>query len=412
MANTILTPVIYTQETLAVLENMFVFTKNVSRKYDDKFAISGGKIGDTINIRRPARYTVSSGAALSTQDHTETSLPLVINSQKHIDTTFTTSDLTLKLDDFSDRIIKPSVAQLAAQVDQDGLLTAKNAVGNLVGTAGTSPASSTVYLSAGQKLDEMAAPRDGDRFAVINAAANATSIAAFTGYFNAQSSVASQYKDGVFVDATNTLGFKIAVSQNVQQHTTGPLGGSPAVNGAGQGLTAGWASTTSLVTNAWTAAAAQRLAAGDVITIANVFAVNPQTRQTTGALAQFVVTANASSDASGNLTAVVSPAIISAGPFQNVSVAPGAGALITVVGSAGLVYPRNMAYHKSAFALGCIDLEDVSQFGAWGARKTYKGLSLRVAKQYAISTDTVPCRTDILYGWCAPYPELACQITG
>lgn len=412
MANAFQNPNTFTSATLRELENALVFSKHVSRKYDDKFANEGGKIGDTLNIRRPARFTVTSGASFSAQDYTETSIPLVINAQKHIDTSFTTADMTLKVEDFVARVIRPKMIQLAAQIDYDGLTQAKNSVGTLVGTAGTSPNNASFLFDCGKALDRFSTPRDGERYLAIDETSNASLVGAMTGFFNDPRLISSQFKDAVFVDGTNTVGLKIGMSQNVNRHTTGPLGGTPLVNGAAQGLTSGWANTTSLVTDGWTAAAANRLKAGDIFTIANVFAVNPVTRQNTGVLMQFCVTADASSDAGGNLTAVITPAIISAGAFQNVNAAPADNAALTVVGTANTAYVRNIAWHKDAFTLGCIDIEDVSRFGTWGARKSYNGMSLRVARQYAMSTDTVGTRVDVLYGWATPYPEKAVQLIG
>ena len=410
MANGFQNPVTYTSECLMSLVNELTFSKQVERKYDDKFADKGAQIGDTLNIRRPARYTVSSGAALSAQDYTETSIPLVINNQKHIDTTFTTADLTLKVEDFSERVIKPKMLQLANQVDQDGLSTAVGLIGNLTGTAGTSPNNISFLTAAGKQLDDFSAPRDGNRFLLLDTASNASMIGALSGFFNDRRVISSQFKDATFVDGTNTVGFKIGMSQNIYRQTTGPRGGTPAVNGASQGIIVGWTNSGTLITNGWTAAAAQRVALGDIFTIANVYSVNPVTRQSTGALMQFVCLGAQSSDGSGNLTLNISPPMISAGPHQNISVAPANGALLTFVGTASTAYARNLAWHKSAFTLGVVDLEDVSNLGAWGARRQWKGFSLRVARQYAIATDTAPARVDIMYGWASPYPELASQM--
>lgn len=412
MPNGFQNPNVYTSACLRELDNAMVFSKHVVRKYDDKFANKGAQIGDTLNIRRPARFSVTTGASFSAQDYTETSIPLVINNQKHIDTTFTSVELTLKVEDFVDRVIKPKMIQLASQIDFDGLTQAKNSVGSLAGTPGTSPNNVSFLFDCGRVLDRFSTPRDGKRYLVLDETSNASLVGSMTGFFNDPRMISDQYKDGVFVDGTNTVGLKIGMSQNVNRHTTGPLGGTPLVNGASQGLTSGWANTTNLVTDGWTAAAAQRLAAGDIFTIANVFAVNPVTRQNTGQLMQFCVTANASSDGSGNLTAVITPAIISAGPFQNVNAAPADNAAITVVGTASTAYVRNIAWHKDAFTLGMVDLEDVSAYGAWGARKSHNGLSMRVVRQYAISTDTAPARVDVLYGWATPYPEQAMQLIG
>ncbi len=409
MANAYQNPTMYTDECLRVLENNIILGAKVSRKHQMEFGKDEMKIGDTINIRRPAKFTTRSGATFSAQDYTETSVPLVINSQKGVDTSFTSADMTLKLQDFSDRVIKPAVIQIAQQIDIDGYVNAKNTVGNLTGTAGTSPNNVSFLFDMGKKLDDFSTPRDGSRYYALDQASNAAQVAALTGFFNQQKLVGQQYEDGVFVDATNTVGLKIAMSQNIARHTVGPLGGTPLVNGAAQGLTSGWANTGTLVTDGWTAAAAQRLAAGDVITIAGVNSVNPVTKQSTGALMQFVVTAAASSDGAGNLTTTVSPALISAGPFQNISNAPADNSAITVNGTASTSYARNLAWHKDAFELAVVKMVDLGQFGGWGAVRSQNGFSLRVFRQAAISSDTVGNRIDALYGWCTPYPENATQ---
>lgn len=409
MANAFQNPVMYTDEALRVLMNNIVLGKEVSRANQGEFAKEAMKIGDTINIRRPARFTVSTGAAFSGQDYTETSIPLVVNTQKHIDTQFTSQELTLKVQDFSDRVLKPKMIQLAQQIDIDGYVNAKNTVGNLTGTAGTSPNTVTFLFDIGKKLDDFSTPRDAQRFYAADQGTTASQVGALTGFFNDQKLVSDQYKQGVFVDGTNTIGLKIAMSQNVARHTVGPLGGTPLVNGASQSLTSGWANTGSIITDGWTAAAAQRVAAGDIFTIASVNSVNPVTKQSTGALMQFVVLSNGNSDASGNLTLSISPAIITAGPFQNVSAVPADNAALTFNGTASTSYARNVAWHKDAFALAVVPMVDLAFAGGWGAVRSRDGFSLRVFRQAAISSDTVGTRVDSLYGWATPYPEQATQ---
>lgn len=409
MSNAFQNPVVYTDEALRILMNNIVMGKQVSRAQEKDFGKDSMKIGDTINIRRPARFAVSTGAAFSAQDYTETSIPLVVNTQKHIDTAFTSSDMTLKLQDFSDRVLKPKMIQLAQQVDIDGYVNAKNTVGNLTGTAGTSPNAVSFVFDMGKKLDDFSTPRDGERYYAADQGSTASQVAALTGFFNDQRLVSEQYKQGVFVDGTNTIGLKIAMSQNVARHTVGPLGGTPLVNGASQGLTAGWSNTGTLITDGWTAAAAQRVAAGDVFTIASVNSVNPVTKQSTGQLMQFVCIGAQSSDASGNLTLNISPAIITAGPFQNVTAAPADNAALTFNGTASTSYARNIAWHKDAFALAVVPMVDLAFAGGWGAVRSRDGFSLRVFRQAAISSDTVGNRVDALYGWATPYPEQATQ---
>lgn len=410
MPNVFQNPVTYTMETLRVLSNNLVFSKHVTRKYEDKFAQVGGKIGDTFNLRRPAKFTVRTGAPLGTQDYTETSVPLVINNQKGVDVTWTSADETLKVEEFTNRIIKPAMNQLANQIDYDGLTTATISVGNSSGAAGTVPATAASILDVGKILDNNAAPRDGERYLVISPTTNAALIGGLSGFFNDQRLVGEQYKEGRFVDMTNTLGFKIGMDQNVNRHLNGARGGAPIVSGT-QSLTTGWANTTSLLTSGWTAGVAVRAKAGDQFTIANVNSVNPVTKQSTGSLQWFTVTADASSDGAGVATLIISPAIISAGPFQNVDAAALASAPLTFLGTLSVTYTKNIGFHRDAFTLACVDLVDVAKYGAWGARKEHEGISVRVARQYLIASDTVPTRTDVLYGWATPYPELAVQLT-
>ena len=412
MANGFQNPSIFTDDSLRVLFNTIVLGKKVSRKHQKEFGQPMNKIGDTLNIRRPAQFTVTSGAAYSPQDYTETSIPLVINQQKHIDTTFTSADLTLRVQDFSDRVIKPKMTRLAQQIDIDGYLNAKNTVGNLTGTFGTAPNAFSFLTDIGKKLDDFSVPRDGERCYVLDQASNAAQIGALTGFFNAQSNIAQQYKDGIFIDATSTVGLQIAMSQNLIRHTVGPLGGTPVVNGASQGLTAGWANTGSLITSGWTAAAALRVRAGDIATAVGCNSVNPVTKQSTGQLMQLNIIADGTSDAAGNLTLSISPAIITSGPFQNVTASPTNAGAIVINGTASTSYVRNLAWHPDAFELAVVRMQNLAEFGGWGAFGSQDGFSLRTFRQAAISTDTVGTRVDALYGWATPYPEQATQQVG
>lgn len=403
MSNTNLTSSVITNESLAVLENNLTFSKGVIRDYDDKFGVAGAKIGTTLNIRKPARYVGRTGAAIGVEDHTETQVALTLDTQFGVDVSFTSQELTLSIDAFSDRIVKPAMATIANKIDRDGLTMGYQSAYNAVGTPGATPATAAVFLAAGAKLDFEAAPRDGQRSLAIDPLANASMVDVLKGLFQSSEKISDQYEQGNMGQA---FGFKWSMDQNVVAHTVGPLGGTPLVNGASQ-------TGSSLITDGWTAAAASRLKKGDVFTIANVYAVNPQSRQSTGQLRQFVVTADVSSDGSGNLTAAISPAIVTSGAFQNVNAGPADNAAITVLGAASTVTPANLAFHKDAFVLGCADLllpKGVDMASRSASKKV--GLSVRMVRQYAINTDAFPCRFDVLYGWKALYPELACRIQG
>jgi hypothetical protein len=402
MSNALLTISMITKEGLRILENNLTFAKGVNREYDDQFGISGAKIGDTLNIRKPARYVGRSGATLSVEDHTETSVALQLATQFGVDVQFTSKEMALSLDEFSDRILKPAMATIANKIDRDGLALYKD-VYNAVGTPGTTPSTLRAFLDAGAKLDYEGCPRDGMRSVVIDPVGQASMVDSLKGLFQSAEQIKDQYEQG---NMGLAAGFKWSMDQNINAHTVGPLGGTPLVNGASQ-------SGSTLVTDGWTAAAAARLKKGDVFTIANVYAVNPQTRASTGQLRQFVVTADVSSDGSGNVSIAISPAITASGAFQTVDSAPADNAALTILGAAGVVSPAALAYHRDAFCLGMADLPlpgGVDKAARISDKKL--GISLRMVRAYDINNDRFPCRMEVLYGWKSIYPELACRIQG
>lgn len=400
-ANTLLTISLITREALRVLENNLTFTKLINRQYDDRFGVEGAKIGTTLNVRKPPRYIGRVGQAINIENATESSVPVVLNTQRGVDIQFSSQDLALSIDDFSDRFVKPAIAAIANAIDADGLAQ-YTAVYQAVGTPGVVPNALLTYLNSGVKLNNSAAPMDGERYMVIGAQMQATIIDALKGLFQAAAAIAEQYRKGVMGE---TIGFEWYMDQNVATFTVGPQGGAPQVNGAGQQGSA-------LITSGWTAAAAARLVVGDIFTIANVNAVNPQSRQSVGALAQFVVTANAASDGAGAATLQISPPIIGPGSaFQTVDALPANGALLTVVGAAATQSPQGMAFHRDWITLACADLPlpgGVDMASRMADRQL--GMSVRLVRAYNISTDQFPCRLDILYGWAALRPELACRV--
>jgi hypothetical protein len=391
-----------TNEALAVLVNELSFTRGVNRQYDDSFAVKGAKIGDTLNVRKPPRYIGRTGQAVNIEDSVETSVPVVLTTQAGVDMQFSSADYSLRIDDFSNRFIKPAMANVANRIDVDGLTLAANATYNAVGTIGTAPTQKTV-LQAGALLDMNATPKgSGLRSLVIDPNTQVEVVNTLSTLFNDQKKIGDQYGTGNM--GANVLGFNFSMDQNVPIHTTGPLGGTPAVNGAAQ-------TGSTLVTDGWTAAAALRLNKGDVFTIAGVYTVNPQSRALTKNLQQFTVTANVSSDGTGAASIPISPSITPTGQFQNVSASPADNALITVLGTTGQQYTTNIAHHRDAFTLACADLP-LPKGVHDAARKSdpQTGLSVRMVSQYNVSTDQFITRLDILYGWAALYPEWSTKL--
>jgi hypothetical protein len=413
MANTLLTISKITNEALMVLENELTFTSEVNREYDDQFAVAGAKIGATVNVRKPARFIGTTGPALSVEDFNETSIPVTLTTQFHVDTQFSTADLALSLDMFSDRVIKPGVAAIANKIDRDGLVLAKNNVANIVGTAGVPPTSLLTYLTGQAYLDSEGAPRDGRRACIVEPFTSATIVDSLKGLFMPSAKISEQYEKGMM--GTDSAGMRWKMDQNVVSQTFGSYATATLSTNTATftgSLTSGWASSSTITIAA--ASAAAPIQQGDVITIANVYAVNPQNRQPYGTnrLRNFVVTSAVTISSGGSASVTVSPAIITAGQFQNVFVsATSSSAVVTPFNNTGTVSPQNIILHRNAETLACADLE-LPQGVVFAGRASDKelGLSIRVVRQYTINNDSVPCRLDVLYGWAMLYPELACRV--
>jgi hypothetical protein len=408
MANTLLTIGQITREGAMVLENNIKMVGYMNKEYSDQFGRDGAKIGSVLNVRKPPRFLGRTGQALSLEDITESSVPLTLTTQFGVDMTVTTADLALNIDDFSKRFVQPAIKAIANRVDFDSTLLYQT-VNNVIGTPGTIPNAAFTYLQVGQRLNEEACPVDGRKM-VITPGMQAVIVDTLKGLFQDGTAIAKQYREGAIGKG---LGFDpIAMDQNIRTHIVGALGGTPTVNGAGQ-------TGNSLITQAWSNSITGVLKRGDVFTIGSgatgVFAVNPQSRQSTGALRQFVVTADQNSSGAGAVTIPISPSIIVSGPFQNVTgqtaaiTGPASGATINVLGAANTNTPQAMAFVEDAFMMATADLP-LPNGVAMKDRQNYKGLSIRMIQNYDINTDREPLRTDILYGFAALYPELACRL--
>ncbi len=400
MANSLLTIDMITRKSLEILENNLVLCRNVNRQYDDSYAVSGAKIGSALRIRLPDRALVTDGAALGVEDDQEQSTTLTVSSQKHVAVNYTTAELSLSLDDFAERVLKPRISQLAATVDADVANAYKNIYAS-VGTPGTTPATSLVLLEAQQKLNENASPMD-PRYATVNPAANAGLVEGMKGFFNPTNTISRQFKSGMMGEGV--LGYnEINMSQSIKQHTTGTWGTT--ITSTGTVSTEGQATLPISFTGS-----SKTWKQGDVFTVADVYAVNPQTRESTGSLQQFVVTADVTASTTGTLA--ISPAIYTAShALATVDTFPQATAVVTMLGSATTQYPQNLVYHKDAITLATADLI-MPQGVDMASRQVHNGISLRIVRDYDINNDRMPCRIDVLYGYKVIRPELASRMWG
>ena len=402
MANSLLTIDMITRKSLEILENNLVITRNVNRQYDDSFAVEGAKIGSTLRIRLPDRALVTDGAALQAQDDNEQYTTLTVASQKHVGINFTSAELTMQLDDFAERVLKPRISQLASTVDAD-VANAFKQIGNSVGTPGTTPATALVMLQAQQKLNENAATMS-PRYATVNPAANAALVNGLSGFFNPQDVISRQFKNGMMGE--QVLGYEeVNMSQSIKAFT---VGSRTATGGTTSAAVTSEGATTIAITGAGNNATVK---AGDVFTVADCYAVNPQTRESTGSLFQFVALADVTLNGSGAGNITVAPIYSSGNALATVDSLPGNSKAIVFVGAASGTYAQNLVYHKDAIAFATADLL-LPQGVDMASRAVHNGISLRVVRQYDINNDRMPCRVDVLYGYNTIRPQMACRIWG
>jgi hypothetical protein len=395
MANTILTPQMITREALRVLHQKLNFVGNINRQYDDSFAKTGAKIGDTLKLRLPIQYTVRSGKTLATQDTVENQVPLTVGTQKGVDVNFSSAELTLSLDDFSQRILEPAMSVLAANIEADAmsmLLDVYNAVNN-VGNAITLKQ----ILNGRKMLNDNLAPMDNNRTALLNTQDNVDLVDALKGLFQDSSEVSRQYREGKM---GRSAGFDFYENTLIPTQQTGTAATTTGytVNGA---VTANGSSSVVVASGTTT------FKKGDIITFAGCNRVHPETKADTGTAQQFVVTADY---AGGAGTMQIAPAIYTSGGMQNVTSGgiPN-GAAISKVGAANTVYKPSLVFHQDAFAFATADL--VLPKGVdFAAREVFDGISIRIVRAYDINNDNLPCRIDVLYGYKTIRPQLACRI--
>lgn len=395
MANSILTPTAVTREALRILHQKLNFIGNVKREYDDSFAKTGAKIGDSLKIRLPNQYTVRTGATLSTQDTSEISTTLQVATQKGVDLNFTSVDLTLSLDDFSKRILEPAMAVLAANIEADALSMALDVYNNVnnIGSA----ISFNKLMTARKVLNDSLAPIDNNRNVLLNTQDNVDLIDALKGLFQDSTAISKQYREG---SMGRTGGFDFYENTLLAAQTTGSAAAST-------GYTVNGAVTTNGSTSVVLATGSTTFKKGDVVTFVGCNRVHPETKADTGVLQQFVVTADY---AGGAGTMSISPAIYTSGGRQNVVAAGIAnGVAVAKVGAANGVYKPSLAFHSDAFAFATADLV-MPQGVDFAAREVMDGISMRVVRQYDINNDKFPTRLDVLYGYKTIRPELACRI--
>lgn len=395
--NSLLSPTIITREALRILHANLNFISNIDKQYDDKFANAeaspSGKIGPSLTIRRPNRYTVRTGNVLQVQDTVEDSTVLTVSTQKGVDTVFSTKDLTLTIDEFSKRYLEPAISVLATNIESDALSMVKD-----VYNAVDDNANALTYkdIALGRKTLNLYLTPPTERCGILNPSHVVSFLDAIKGFFNPQESVAKPYLTGKIGRVNSIDTYENTVLNKFQTGTAAAttLYVISGANQTGASVTVGTGTTTFLK--------------GDIVTLAGCNAVDPETKADRGFLQQFVITADSGASAT---SLAISPSIVITGPTQNVTASPtDTGNVLKVGGGASALYAQSVLFHPEAFAFVSADLIDVSKFGAWGARQVMDGISMRIARQYDIVNDAIPCRIDVLYGYKTIRAQLACRV--
>jgi hypothetical protein len=395
-SNTFITPTVIAREVILALRNNLVMGKLVNRQYEKEYKA----VGQSVLVRKPVKFRVTKAAARTNSDITESTETFTVATQAHVSWEVTSAERTMEVPEYISRYLEPAGAAIANQIDTD-LLGLYDDVYNEVGTPGNTPSTFAELAAAARRLDDEACPQQ-DRYAVFNPDGNWSMADALKGTFDP--TLANQtIRQGRLGRIAN---MEVFMSQNIKSHTVGThsTGSTPLVNGASQ-------SGASLVTNGWANSTAV-LKAGDVFTIANVYAVNPESGVSTAVLRQFVALSDVTSDGSGNGTISISPSITATGAYQTVSAAPANDAAITVVGTEATVYPKNLVFNKNAFGLVVIPMSMPKSAYGTVVRDSRTGLSIRVVVDFDIDNDKEIIRLDSYYGIKTLDAALACRITG
>lgn len=399
MSNSLLTISMITKEAVSLFKNSNAFIGRIDTQYDDRFAIDGAKIGTALRIRLPNDYTVRTGAAMSVQDTSEQSTTLTVATQKGVDVGFSTVERTMSLDDYSERVLQPMMNNLVGDIATNVMTGAEGGVCNFVsltdGSNNIISPTATTFLNAGAALNDNSSPM-GKRTIVNDPWTDARTVSALSGLFNPSQEISKQFREGTM---KNALGFDWCMDQTVIKHTTGSFS-SGTVNGASQ-------TGNTLVTNAITGT----LKKGDIITIAGVYAVNRVTKQTTGKLRQFVVTADVATSATSiPIYPAITPAVSgNAVQYQTVDASPANSAAISLAHKASETFRKSIAFVPEAITMATADL--VMPKGVHEvAREVYDGISLRMLTDYIPGTDQLVTRLDVLYGFLYVRPEWCCAV--
>jgi hypothetical protein len=415
MSNTLSVIDMVARESLRIAHEKLTFLGTIDRSYDDSYAKSGAKIGDTLRVRNPNQYQRRQGSRImNAQDTKETTQTVTVATQDGVDLKFNSAELALSLDQLSQRYIEPAVSVLVAGIEGDVLTDVTKKVYQLTGAAGTVVGASgdiSAITSARAKLNQSLAPKS-ERAVQFDSVTMGSIVNGNKTLFHDGAQVKEAFREGYYSRNAMADWYE---NEKTYTHTNGADADVVwAVDDVTRLAAADADYTTPITVLNFDALGTAGPSVGTVFTIAGLYDCHPETKQKYSHLKQLVVTA-IGTVTSNNAEITFDPPIYVAGAKQNAWTATGAAAELeddatVMFGAASGVYRQNLMYHKDAFTFVTADLPLMDD-AIKCVRRVQDGLSLRVWQGSDIRNDELLLRIDILYGWKALRPEWACRIS-
>jgi len=401
MANTLTpyNPTFYAAEALILLQNALGMANRVYRGYETER--KGYNLGETVQVRKPSDFSVTSAPSSSTNDPYTTSQTITINQWNQVKFALTDKELTQSGSRVIEEHIQPAAYALANQVDTDVMSEYVN-IPWYVGCSSTPTAVADITLPRKVLVDNAGKQVDMDD-GKIHCAVSPNfeqNLLASTHFHSATLVGGTANQDVLMKGHLGTrFGIEFFRSHNVQQHTAGTVitAGNDAVLALNGAHSQGDSSLSLDGGNG-----SETMVAGDSFVIAG----NSQ---------RYVVTGTETLSTGANTAVAIFPSLV-ADYDDNAAVTFAVST--TESHATGRddntdAFHGNMLFHENAFGLVVVPLPEIGD-GAGANMSTVTddqtGLSIRSRMAYDDDNAKVKVTLDILYGVKTLEPNLAVRI--
>lgn len=363
------------------------FNRAGERDFEKEFPV-----GDTVRAKYPQRYNIREGFDYVGQNIDRKYTTITADQKFGVDLNWDTIEKALEMErtqaDIEDNLLDPAASQVAQEIDSRACRHVYLNTPNVVGALGTNPTALLTFSQARSRIKEMGGWEGARRRITVITPAMMDAIIASSNnvlaLFNPDAVVGRAFKEGVIGRYAETDWY---TSMSLYRHTTGVIttqATGTTMSGAsqsGNSLTLAGTST-------------DTLKAGDIVTIANVNAVNAMTRRSIGGLRGFKILADAVFAASA-ATVSVYPSIVGPGsPYQNVDALNAAAAIVLLMPGTSMVDQTaktgvfGFTMTSDAFGLVNIDLPMPKEGeGARGSKYTDPETGITIGLMSAIDFD-------------------------